>query len=140
MSPFQAFQNLPWWAKATFAFAALVLSVFVADVVSKKPEVLDALISQNSKKSDIQSVNITVVNRRDSQPVDNVEIQIIANGPPISKMTDRNGYFDVQIPSRKTAQIVLKKEGFRTAREIINLEADPDTTRIIYLDPTKVGK
>ena len=55
-------------------------------------------------------------------------------------MTDRNGYVEVQIPSRKTAQITLIRTGFKTARETINLTTDPNTTRILYLDSDKSQK
>ena len=56
-------------------------------------------------------------------------------------MTDRNGYFQLEIPAgKKKLQVTLTKEGFEIARESINLEADPNLTRIIYLDPIKPVK
>ena len=130
----QEFQKLPAWAKAMFVFLAIVVGVASYDFLQTDPG-SENNINQESSASQTQQVGITVRNRQDLQSIDNVIIDIIFDGPPVQKMTDRNGYIEIQIPERKSTQITLTKQGFKTVTETINLEVDPDTTRIIYLDP-----
>jgi len=137
-SPIQIFQNLPWWAKALFIFLAIVFGISLFDLIRNRPEILNSLVNQQS--NNLIRVNVTVLNRLTSQPVGDVKVQMIFDGPPAAMMTDRNGYFEINIPSRKTAQLTLTKDGFVTVRESINLETNPDTTRIIYIDPVKIKK
>lgn len=133
------FQSLPWWAKAAFLFIFIVSGVSILDFLSKKPELLSSLSSQNISAP--IRVSRTILNRQNSQPVKDVGVQLIFDGPPVQAMTDRNGYFEVQVPSgKKRVQITLTKEGFETVREEINLEADPNANKPIYLDPTKPSK
>lgn len=89
---------------------------------------------QNYQADIIQNVAITIHDRATSQPIENVSIQIIFDGPPVTKMTDRNGYVSIDIPSRDSVQMVMTHKGYITAREIINLATDPNTNRIVYLD------
>ncbi len=133
------FNNLPNWAKALFVFIATVGTVGVYESLQKNSQPFSQPSEQVSKTSDLKNISLTVFTR-DSQPLVNVEVKIISDGPPDSKMTDRNGYVEVQIPSRKTAQITLMRQGFKTIRETINLTTDPNTTRILYLDVDKSQK
>lgn len=133
------FNNLPNWAKALFVFIATVATVGVYEGLQKNSQPFSQPSEQVSKTSDLKNISLTVFTR-DSQPLANVEVKIISDGPPDSKMTDRNGYVEVQIPSRKTAQITLMRQGFKTIRETINLTTDPNTTRILYLDVDKSQK
>ena len=137
-SPIQIFQNLPWWAKVLSIFIAIVFGISIVDLIRNRPDTLNSLISQQS--NNLVRVNVTVLNRLTSQPVGDVKVQMIFDGPPAAMMTDRNGYFEISIPSRKTAQLTLAKDGFFTIREMINLETNPDTTRVIYIDPVKTNK
>lgn len=135
----QFFNNLPNWVKALFFFIAIVGGVASYDSLQKTSQSASQSSEQVSTSSDFKNINITV-QTRDSLAVANVEVKIISDGPPESKMTDRNGYVEVQIPSRKTAQITLIRPGFKTVRETINLTTDPNTTRILYLDSDKSQK
>ncbi|HYW19353.1 MAG TPA: hypothetical protein VE956_08575 [Nodularia sp. (in: cyanobacteria)] len=128
----QLLNNLPNWAKALFVFIAIVAGVAGYESLQQTQTVINPS-NQVSTSSDLQNISLTVLTR-DSQPIPNVEVKIISDGPPDSKMTDRNGYIEVQIPTRRTAQITLIRQGFKTARETINLTTDPNTTRILYLD------
>ena len=132
------FQKLPWWAKSAFAFLFIVAGISASDLLSKRPEFLNSLTNQ-SVNTPLQ-ISRTVYNRQ-SQPIKDVNVQVIFEGPPVQLMTDRNGYFQLEIPAgKKKLQVTLTKEGFEIARESINLEADPNLTRIIYLDPIKPVK
>ncbi|MEA5582236.1 hypothetical protein VB620_12900 [Nodularia harveyana UHCC-0300] len=129
----QLLNNLPNWAKALFVFIAIVAGIAGYESLQKTSQTATDSSNQVSTSSDLQNISLTVLTR-DSQPIPNVEVKIISDGPPDSKMTDRNGYTEVQIPTRRTAQITLIRQGFKTARETINLTTDPNTTRILYLD------
>jgi len=129
------FQKLPWWAKSAFAFLFIVVGISVSDLLSKNPGLLSSLTKQ-SISTPLQ-ISRTVYNRQ-NQPIKDVNVQVIFDGPPVQLMTDRNGYFQLEIPAgKKRLQVILTKENFEIAREEINLEADPNFNKIIYLDPTK---
>ncbi len=129
------FQKLPWWAKSAFAFLFIVVGISASDLLSKNPGLLSSLTKQ-SVSTPLQ-ISRTVYNRQ-NQPIKDVNVQVIFDGPPVQLMTDRNGYFQLEIPAgKKRLQVILTKENFEIAREEINLEADPNFNKIIYLDPTK---
>jgi len=129
------FQKLPWWAKSAFAFLFIVVGISASDLLSKNPGLLSSLTKQ-SISTPLQ-ISRTVYNRQ-NQPIKDVNVQVIFDGPPVQLMTDRNGYFQLEIPAgKKRLQVILTKENFEIAREEINLEADPNFNKIIYLDPTK---
>jgi len=132
------FQKLPWWAKSAFAFLFIVVGISVADLLSKNPGLLSSLTKQ-SISTPLQ-ISRTVYNRQ-NQPIKDVNVQVIFDGPPVQLMTDRNGYFQLEIPAgKKRLQVILTKENFEIAREEINLEADPNFNKIIYLDSIKPVK
>jgi len=132
------FQKLPWWAKSAFAFLFIVVGISVSDLLSKNPGLLSSLTKQ-SISTPLQ-ISRTVYNRQ-NQPIKDVNVQVIFDGPPVQLMTDRNGYFQLEIPAgKKRLQVILTKENFEIAREEINLEADPNFNKIIYLDSIKPVK
>lgn len=116
-----------------FAFILLVSGVAGVDLLSNNPSILQGG-DQPSSSSEFQNIAITIHDRNTSQPIEGVEIQIIFDGPPVAKMTDRNGYVSINIPARDSVQLILTHQGYETARETINLRTDPDTNRILYLD------
>ena len=69
----------------------------------------------------------------DYQPIEFVEIQFVFDGAPAPRYTDRNGYVSIGIPQRKDIEVILRKEGFETRRQFLNLQADPNRTITIYL-------
>jgi hypothetical protein len=128
----QAFLNLPPWAKALFAFIGIVGTIAGYQSFQSNSNPAKELISQDSKTPDLKNVNI-IVRTRESQPEANVKVEIISKGPPTSKTTDSNGYVEIQIPSRETVEIILSKPGYENAKYLINLETDPNTTRTLYI-------
>lgn len=132
------FQKLPWWAKSAFAFLFIVAGISASDLLSKNPGLLSSLTKQ-SVSTPLQ-ISRTIYNRQ-NQPIKDVQVQVIFDGPPVQLMTDRNGYFQLEIPAgKKRLQVILTKENFEIAREEVNLEADPNFNKIIYLDPIKPVK
>jgi hypothetical protein len=133
----QAFLNLPNWAKALFTFISIVGLIAGYETLQSNPA--KELLSQDSKTSDLKDVNI-IVRTRESQPIDNVKVEIISKGPPTSKTTDSNGYVEIQIPSRETVEIILSKPSYENAKYLINLATDPNTTRTLYIKPVSTQK
>ncbi|WP_072619957.1 hypothetical protein [Spirulina major] len=127
----ESLKQLRPWQKAVFVFIVLVTGYAGWEQI-KTGNVLPA--SQQESQQNLQSINITVQDRQTLQPVENVSARIVFDGPPVQKMSDRNGYFEIQIPPRKSATVTLTKDGFITAQETINLETDPSTTRVLYMD------
>ena len=70
------------------------------------------------------------------KPIEQVEVRFIFNGAPAPRYTDSNGYVSVQIPKREDIEVILSKDGFQTKRQIMNLQADPNRTITVYLQPT----
>ncbi|KKD39293.1 S1 family peptidase [Limnoraphis robusta] len=127
-------KKLPSWVKAIFAFIIMVSGVSGWDYIQANPNE-SVQVNQDSPDLEYQRIGVTVRNRENAQPVENVTVQIIFDGPPVQKMTDRNGYFEIEVPARETAQVTLTKAGFKTATETVGLKVDPDKTKLIYLDP-----
>lgn len=127
----ESFNQLKPWQKAVFVFIVLVAGYAGFDQL-KTGFLLPG--GQQEAQQSLQSINITVQDRETMQPLENVSVRIVFDGPPVQKMSDRNGYFEIKIPPRQTATITLTKNGFVTAQETINLETDPSTTRVLYMD------
>lgn len=53
--------------------------------------------------------------------------------PPAPRYTDSNGYVSIEVPERKDIEVILRKDGFQTKRQILNLQADPNRTITVYL-------
>lgn len=130
----QAIQNLPWWAKAAFAFVLIAAGVSGFEILGEDFPLLTQSSQQSFDSQDLRNIAITIHDRNTSQPIESVEIQIIFDGPPVRKMTDRNGYTEIDIPTRDSVQLILTHQDYQTARESINLNTDPNTNRILYMD------
>lgn len=130
----EEFKRLPVLVKAIIVFIFIVLGVASWNYIKAN---LNPSIPamQYFRNSTYQRIGVTVINRETSQPIENVTVQIIFDGPPVQKMTNRSGYFEISIPVRETVEVILTKQGFKTARESIGLEVDPDNTILLYLDP-----
>lgn len=130
----KGFQDLPWWAKATFVFVLIVVGGFSYETLYDGFLVAQSGNNQASDSADLNQVEVTVLDRSTSQPIESVELQIVFEGPPVLKRTDRNGYVEIKIPARDSVQLTLTHGNYETATETINLRTDSNTTRILYLD------
>lgn len=75
-----------------------------------------------------------VVYSDDNRPVEGVEVEFIFSGAPTPKKTDSNGYVSIEILARDSIQVVLRKDGFKTERRRLNLEANEDEPDFIFLE------
>lgn len=128
---------------------ALLAILFIAFAGSKGLEIISNLTKDSSisnpiskessspasKTPDLEDINIIVQERESLKPIEGVEIEYIVEGPSVRKYTDRNGQRGISIPSTRAVEITLRKRGYKTAPDTINLQVDPKKTKIFYLDP-----
>ena len=94
--------------------------------------------SDNQDAEDTTLIEVQIlVQSNDSEPISDVEIQVISEGAPVNLYTNSSGYSRVKIPSRGDVDVVLRKEGYDTRSETINLSIDPDRNRIFRLFKTE---
>ncbi|MGB5961531.1 MAG: hypothetical protein WBG73_12775 [Coleofasciculaceae cyanobacterium] len=128
---------------------ALLAILFIAFAGSKGLEIISNLTKDSSssnpiskessspasKTPDLENINIIVQERESLKPIEGVEIEYIVEGPSVRKYTDRNGQRGISIPSTRAVEITLRKRGFKTAPDTINLQVDPKKTKTFYLEP-----
>ncbi|NEP18667.1 MAG: hypothetical protein F6J97_17480 [Leptolyngbya sp. SIO4C1] len=129
------FEDIPWWARAIFAFIVIVLGVSGFELTQEMFDLSNGRNIESPENKKLQKVQITVRDSQTRAPVENVRLQIVFSGPPVEKTTDRNGYIEIEIPPRDSVQITFLSRDYITTTETINLEADPGNTRVIELDP-----
>lgn len=87
-----------------------------------------------SDDTQYKDVNITIRDKLEQKRVPDVAVEIISNGPPNIKTSDSNGYFELQVPKRKSVEIFLSKDGYKSERYMVNLQTDPDTAKTFYIE------
>lgn len=88
---------------------------------SEKPESFETPLS--SKKS----VRFILLDSS-GNPISWARVQFIFDGAPEPRYTDDLGYVSISIPRREEVRVIIQKEGFKTIRREINLNADMETT------------
>lgn len=121
------FNNLPTWGKW---IAGILIGLFVTFGIVQIDNILP---SAESNKS-VERIEVKFeVRTEEENPIKDVRVQFTFNNAPEVKYTDSLGFVTINIPARKDIEITLSKKGFETYRRILNLEAEPDRTRIIRL-------
>ena len=114
---------------------AFLVGLAIAGVVQ-----LDFLSgNQEAENSSLLEIQILVQSDK-REPIADVEIQVISEGAPVNLYTDSNGYSRVNIPSRGDVDVILRKEGYETRSETINLAIDPDRNRIFRLTADEINQ
>ena len=92
---------------------------------------------ESSQKGESNSVKIGIIieSVNTAKILDNVEVRFVSKGSPETRMTDTQGFTQIEIPSREDIEITLSKKGFKTAKYTINLNNDPQKTRTFRLEP-----
>ncbi|QIR40919.1 hypothetical protein HCG51_32380 [Tolypothrix sp. PCC 7910] len=132
------FQNIPNWAKLFFILLASGVAG-IGGYIGLKPLVdqeTQKSLSESSKSldSELQKINFTVQEKLAPNLISNVDVQILSDGPPTLKRTDSNGYLEIEIPTRKTVTIILKKKDYKPETYLVNLQTDSKTTRTFYIE------
>lgn len=133
----QNFKDWPVFVK--IGFGVILTALVTAGLVeipklSSQPEATNDS-SQNTPKK-LVSIDI-VIESESSTPLENVEIRFVFKGAPEVRRTNTDGFVQIEIPERTTVDITLSKEGFKTAKYTINLENDPNRTRVYRLRAQK---
>ncbi len=136
-SPSPAPSNQGWFRKLIMLLTALgggtgviALLVFFVKPLPRifEPEPRSTI---ESRSSELSEINIIVLNK-ENQPIEGVEVQFLL-APPESRLTNTSGYARVEISKKKYIDIILIKEGFKTEKRAINVEAEKNGTTLIVL-------
>ena len=92
---------------------------------------------ESSQKGAADSVKIGIIieSTNTAKVLENVEVRFVSKGSPESRMTDTQGFAQIEIPSTEDIEITLSKKGFKIAKYTINLNNDPKKTRTYRLEP-----
>lgn len=127
----QFFNDLPKSIKILLLFMVFILFAVGAVQLNDLSNISD---DTSSKVNEIEKINVDFVIRdTDNNPLENVDVAFQGTGAVESRRTDSNGYVGINLPSRSDIEIVMKKEGYITQRQIINLEIDSEKTVTYYL-------
>ncbi|MBD2635765.1 carboxypeptidase regulatory-like domain-containing protein [Limnothrix sp. FACHB-881] len=133
----QNFKDWPVFVKISFG---VLLTAFVIAGLVEIPKLSSQPEATNDSSQNIPKklVNIDIVIESESStPLENVEIRFLFKGAPEVRRTNTDGFVQIEIPERTTVDITLSKEGFKTAQYTINLENDPNRTRVYRLRSQK---
>ncbi|MBE9067292.1 hypothetical protein IQ260_11565 [Leptolyngbya cf. ectocarpi LEGE 11479] len=128
------FKGIPWWAQASFVFIAIVLGVFGYDNLTQNISSNSDISGELTSEESLQKVQITVLDRQTQESIENVNLRFTINGPSVDKITDRKGYIELLMPPRDSVEVTFSHPDYGVSKEIINLQTDPETTRVIYLN------
>lgn len=125
----QFFQNLPQPVKIVLSLAIFLLVGIVS--VDKIPN----LFANNPEEKEQKQIDLSLVIRDDdNNPLEGVDVSFQGTGAVESRRTDTNGYVSINLPERQDIEIVMRKEGFKTKRQIMNLTIDSEKTVTYYLE------
>ncbi|MEG4029712.1 MULTISPECIES: hypothetical protein [unclassified Microcoleus] len=116
-------------------YIGILLSILAIIVAVTTPEVRRFFgfeTNQSSKDAEMKEVDLSV-QTESLQPLLSVNVEFKSQGAPATALTDSNGYAKIKIPSTRDVQITLRKEGFETSSQIIDLEKNPVLTRTYML-------
>ena len=120
-------------------YIGILLSVLAIIVAVTTPEVryrLGLEANQPSKDSEIKEVPVIVITES-SEPIENVKVEFTSQRGPTTGLTDSNGYTIVKILSTRDLQITLRKEGFETISETVDIKENSVLTKKYILKKNK---
>lgn len=88
----------------------------------------------SSESIKYQKVDLTVRDKQSDTGLPDVNVEFSYQGAPTLKKTDSNGYVSLEIPERGDITVYLKKEEYKSEKFTINLQADRNTTRDMYME------
>ena len=112
----------------------LAIIIGVISVGATVPEIR-CRISWDSKVCGVTQKEVELITQTSiGESLAGVKIQFIAQGAPEVQYTDNNGYAKVRIPSKGDVRVNLSKSGYPSQNFNINLETEPNISRIIRFD------
>ncbi len=73
------------------------------------------------------------IREENENPISDAEVRFVFEGAPIFKKTDLNGYTSIELPKIDGIEVTIRKQGFLTQRLNVNLIAESNVTRTVYL-------
>lgn len=122
-------------------YITILLSILAIIVAVTTPEVRHFFgfeTNQSSKEPEMKEVDL-IVQTESLQPLLSVNVEFKSQRAPGKALTDSNGYAKIKIPSTTDVQITLRKDGFTTISEVIDLKKDPVLTRTYTLKSTSAS-
>jgi hypothetical protein len=131
-------QNIKDWPLfIKICFGIIIITLTVAGVV-EIPKLSEKQTSgkESSQKGAADSVKIGIIieSANTAKVLENVEVRFVSKGSPETRMTDTQGFAQIEIPSREDIEITLSKKGFKTAKFTTNLNNDSQKTRTYRLE------
>ena len=109
------------------------LAIIVAVTTPKVRQIFGFETNQSSKDAEIKEVPV-IVRTESSAPLAGVNVEFTSQrGIAATAVTESNGYVMVKIPSTRDLQITLRKEGFETISEIVDLKGGSVVTKTYIL-------
>ncbi|WP_293149253.1 MULTISPECIES: hypothetical protein [unclassified Microcoleus] len=120
-------------------YIGILLSILAIIVAVTTPEVRQFFgfeTNQSSKDAEIKEVPV-IVRTESSEPLAGVKVEFTSHrGIAATAVTESNGYVMVKIPSTRDLQITLRKEGFETISEIVDLKGGSVVAKTYTLKST----
>lgn len=134
----QNIKDWPIFVKVCFGVIGLAL-MFAGLVEIPKLNKQEAIGKNTSQESTSELINITILveSKIDSSPIKDAVITFTFKGAPEVRMTDTNGFAQIDIPVRQDIIITIAKEGFEKARFTVNPNNDPNRNKTYQLVPQK---
>lgn len=131
-------QNIKDWPLfVRICFGVIISTLIVAGIV-EIPKLSEKQTSgkESSQKGAADSVKIGIIieSANTEKVLEKVEVRFVSKGSPENRMTDTQGFTQIEIPSTEDIEITLSKKGFKTAKYTINLNNDPKKTRTYRLE------
>lgn len=131
-------QNIKDWPLfIKICFGVIISTLIVAGIV-EIPKLSEKQTSgkESSQKGAADSVKIGIIieSANTEKVLEKVEVRFVSKGSPENRMTDTQGFTQIEIPSTEDIEITLSKKGFKTAKYTINLNTDPKKTRTYRLE------
>lgn len=92
-------------------------------------------------KNEVSYVTVPIVMRdSEEEPIEGVKVQFTTEGAPESKVTNTDGFVEIDIPETDNIKIVFKHEDFKTINRTLDLKKDPKETKIYYMERTAISQ
>lgn len=89
----------------------------------------------NSETVENIDLEIYVYDETDNTPLEGVEVRFLIRGGAISERTDSQGGATLRVPKQADVRLELRKEGFGTYTERVNLQVNPERFQRYFLKP-----
>jgi hypothetical protein len=130
----QNIKDWPIFIKICFGIIIGTLTIAGIVEIPKLSEKQTPGKESSQKGADSVKIAIIIESINTAKVLENVEVRFVSKGSPETRMTNTDGFTQIEIPSREDIEITLSKKGFKSAKYTINLNNDPQKTRTYRLE------